>query len=81
MKIISNPKPIPVRSQNQETIVSDKSMKEIHEKFVEMEAEGGLKIVRSSTYAELSKLPQDQLYDTERAMLMYYRTLDAANVE
>ena len=40
-----------------------------------MESEGRARIVRSTTAEELSKIPPDQLHDTERAMLMYYKNL------
>lgn len=75
MKIISNDRAIPTRLQSRKKIASDKSMKEIHDKFTDMEADGRLKLVRTSTLEELNKLPLDQLHNTERAMLMYYRNL------
>lgn len=76
MKTISNDRPILSRLQSRKKIASDKSMKEICEKFTQMESEGRARIVRSTTVEELSKLPPDQLHDTERVMLMYYKNLD-----
>ena len=75
MKIISNDRSIPAKLKSRKKIASDKSMKEICERFTQMESEGRARIVRSTTVEELSKLPPDQLHDTERAMLMYYKNL------